>query len=371
MRLCGLRLGGRLDRYIAMLFCMSYLTAFLLVVGLFLIIDMTTNLDDYLEPGKDGTSPSLLTVAHYYVLHMPFLYLQVSPFVTLVAGLFAAAKLSRANEIVAGLGAGVSARRVLVPVFVVAAMLSAGMIVLREWATTEIGDRRDDVVDYLRERRPVPVYESVYFDDANHRTVYVKAYRKRTENGGPPTIDGLQCDYRTQTGWVSIIVPQATWDAKPRQWCLTGATRGVVDARAKHIQNISTLEDLRFTPEDVELAWKGRHNPLERSFSECLRLLEQDPASAQFRSLFHYHLTFPLAGLVLLLVGLPFVVDQRRGRGLERIAAGFLVCVAYFGIDLVSRTMGMDGQIGPILSGWLPILLFGSLGVVLFGSMRS
>ena len=73
-----LRLFGRLDRYVGGLFVNSYATALFLVVGLFLILDMASNLDDYLEPWPDGTRASNLLIVWYYLLDLPFLFLQVA-----------------------------------------------------------------------------------------------------------------------------------------------------------------------------------------------------------------------------------------------------------------------------------------------------
>lgn len=366
-----LKIGGRLDRYVARLFGLSYLTAFFLVVGLFVIIDMTANLEDYLEPGEDGSAPSTLDVGHFYLLQLPFLYLQVSPFVTLAAGLFTSARMSRSNELVSVLNAGISARRMLLPVFAASLALAVGMFALREWATSELGSRRDAMKDYLLERRPVPLFEGFWVADENMRQVRIQEYRARTPDGKPPEIRGLSSRFERAGEAVSISAERAVWSDRARRWDVENALRFEVDASEKRRSTIEDLGELRFTPDDVELAWKGRTQPLERSFTETLKLLERSPSDTRFRTLFHYHLTFPFAGVVLLLVGLPFVIDQRRGHGLERVAAGFIVCVGYFGLDLVSRTLGMDGQIGPILSGWFPILFFGSLGAVLFGSMRS
>jgi lipopolysaccharide export LptBFGC system permease protein LptF len=67
----------------------------------------------------------------------------------------------------------------------------------------------------------------------------------------------------------------------------------------------------------------------------------------------------------------PFVVGDERGKAGERIARGFLLCVAYFGVDFVARTLGLQGTVGPVFSGWLPLVLFGSLGAVLTAFMRS
>ena len=119
------------------------------------------------------------------------------------------------------------------------------------------------------------------------------------------------------------------------------------------------------------LYWKAREKPMDLSFSECRRLLERDAQSDVLRTLLHYHLTFPLAGLVLLAVGLPVVVNPRRGHGVERVALGFLLCVGYFGVDFVCRTLGLQGNLGPLHASWLPVLSFGSLGLVMLGSLRT
>ena len=52
----GLKIGGRLDRYVGRLYIASYATAFLVMIGLFLILDMASNLDDYLRTWKNGGS---------------------------------------------------------------------------------------------------------------------------------------------------------------------------------------------------------------------------------------------------------------------------------------------------------------------------
>ena len=32
---------------------------------------------------------------------------------------------------------------------------------------------------------------------------------------------------------------------------------------------------------------------------------------------------------------------------------------------------GSQGEVGPLTSGWVPLVVFGSLGAVLFGTMRT
>jgi lipopolysaccharide export system permease protein len=370
-----LRFGGRLDRYVARLFGLSYLTAFFLVVGLFLIIDMATNLDDYLKPDRDGVTASSGEVAHYYLLQLPFLYLQMSPFVTLVAGLFAGAKLSRHNEIVGVLNAGISIRRMLLPIFLVAGVLSAGMFGLREWATQELGARRDAVLDSLLERRPAQIFEDFWVTDHLGRYLRIREYLPGSPERPQPEIRGLTYQFRTGAASTSLKADRAL-PIEPYEegrWRLEGAYRLDMDRDLKRTSYPRVLEGIHFTPADVELAFRAKEHPLDLSFTQLLRILERNPSSAaMYQTLLHGHMSFPLAGLVLLAVGLPFVTSQRRGRkAVERVAVGFLLCVVYFGVDFVTRTLGMQGNLGPLHSAWLPILLFGSLGAVLYASTPS
>ncbi len=361
--------GSRLDRYVARLFALSYVAAFFLVVGLFLIIDMATNLDDYLAPDARGHAPPSALVGEYYLLQLPFLYLQMSPYVTLVAGMFTAAKLARNNEIVAALNAGVSVRRMFLTVYLGAGLLALGMFGLRELATGELGRQRDLLLDRFKERRELPVIENLIVRDREGSPVRILEYRLAGE-GRAGEIGGLR--WRGRRGDRSVSIAAQSGSPLPDgRWALVGGMRLEDDGRERRSSPVSVLEEVRFTPLDVELAWKAREHPMDLSYSESRQLLERDPTNAQYRTLLQYHLTFPLAGLVLLLVGLPFVVGEERGRAGERIARGFFLCVFYFGVDFIARTLGLQGAIPPLFASWFPVVLFGSLGITLTASMRS
>ncbi len=368
MRRPPLALGGRIDRYVARLFGLSYMAAFFLIVGLFLIIDMATNLDEYL--GRDEAGSSSFLIGRYYALQLPFLYLQMSPYVTLVAGMFTATKLARNNEIVAVLGAGFSARRLFSMVYAGAALLALGMFGLRELATEELGARRDAIHDRLRERRAAPVSEQVWVHDRTGRMVNLRDVHLGGGGSAVHVRGGLSASYRKGEVNVSIAADEATPLPEGR-WALVGGRRLEFGPLERRMTPLAVLDEIRFTGADVLLAWKGREHPTDLSFSETLDMLARDPTNAQYRTLLQYHLTFPLAGLVLLLVGLPFVVGEERGRAGERIARGLFLCVVYFGVDFIARTLGLQGQIGPVYAGWFPVVLFGSLGLVLTASMRS
>ena len=366
----GLRLGGRLDRYVAELFIGSYTVALLLVVGIFVIINLASNIDEYLRPGPDGTTPSGLLVAKLYVYQTPFLFLEVAPFVTLVGGLFTASRLMKNREIVAGLAAGVSVRRSLLFVFLLGGLLGVGMFGFREWVAESLGARRDALIDYLVERRPEEVLENLWVKDPKGNPVRVEAFYPGTF-GAAPRIDGLGATLRKGTSWTNVVAASAVFDRAQNQWVLEAGSREDVDGGAQTREPLATLDGALFSPRDLRTAWKGRRHPTELSFAETLDLLRRDPDAVGWQTLLQANMAFPFAHLVLLFVGLPFLLGHERSKGPSGGLWVFFLCLCYFGTDFVCRSLGLQGQLDPLMAAWLPILFFGSLGVVLFTSART
>ncbi|HKX45629.1 MAG TPA: LptF/LptG family permease [Planctomycetota bacterium] len=383
-----LALGGLLDRYVGQIFWAAYALTALVVLGLYLVVDLATNLEEYVRPDASGARPPSTEILRYYALHSPFLYLQVAPFVTLIAGLFTVSRLQRSREVTAALGAGISARRLLLPLLAAAVLLALLMGLVREYATTALGPERDGLRARLTAKAPVLVLENVRVKDSAGQSIQLARYQPGSSTGAedrPPRFEALDAVRLVEGRWFRYQAAAGTWQesAGEGHWQLADGWREEVEVfdegavlGGKQRVPLVRLEGgsgagLAFSPPDVLAAWKARENPLELSYGEALALSRRDPDNLQYRTLLAYLVAFPVANLVLLLVGLPFLLQYERGRGAQGLVAGFLLCVFYFATDFVTLTLGMEGQIGPYVAGGLPPVLFGSLGVVLFGSART
>lgn len=373
MRIGGLKFGGHLDRYVGSLFLSSYVTAFLVVVGLFFILDMAGNLDDFLEPWPDGRSASGMTVVRYYLLNIPFLYMQSAPFVTLTAALFALSRLLKHNEVSAALSAGVSSHRVLMPIFLGAFGVAAGIFALREWAASHIAAGRAALLYELEEQTTDRVYENLWLRDLSGARVRLENFRPAAD-GDPPRAEVQGLDVTMSRGDIvtSIKADKAIWasDGESEFWHLQNAIRFDVgeEEAQRHPDRLDVVE---FTPELALSFQRASDMPLDLSFAETRVLARCDPDNVLYQTLMQYHLTFPLANVVLLLVGLPLMLRQERGRAVERLAGGLILCIFFFAADFVFRNLGMQGALHPLMASWVPLLFFGSLGIVLFDSMRT
>ncbi len=81
----------RIDRYILMLFLRVFVTCFVCLSGLLIVVHLFTNLDDLMDAGKtNGKSISSILIG-YYVPYALSMYTRLCPFFALMAMLFVVA----------------------------------------------------------------------------------------------------------------------------------------------------------------------------------------------------------------------------------------------------------------------------------------
>jgi LPS export ABC transporter permease LptG len=76
---------------------------------------------------------------------------------------------------------------------------------------------------------------------------------------------------------------------------------------------------------------------------------------------------FPVACLVLGVIGLALGVTNRRDGTLGGFVLGFGVIMVYYFVLWASRALGFSGKIEPSLAAWIANIVFGAVGIVLVG----
>jgi len=119
-------------------------------------------------------------------------------------------------------------------------------------------------------------------------------------------------------------------------------------------------EDVRLTRSDTPLLaipagqlWHNRNGPQGRAF-----IIE-----------FHKRLSYPVACIVLMLVGVPLGLSSRRGGK----SGGFVITIAlvflYYFFSSVGVALAKQGKVPPVLGVWSANLIFGLTGIVLLWRM--
>ncbi|GAB4157534.1 MAG: LPS export ABC transporter permease LptG [Planctomycetota bacterium] len=357
-----------LDRYVLRIVAGSWLATLLFFVLLTVLLDLLNNLGGYLENADErglGLIGLLGFLANYYLQLIPVTFVSLAPFVTVIACMFALARLLSANEIVPMVFVGRSMFRVLRPMLQVALIAALAMAACWQWAIPALRERLTENSSFLgstgSEARGVVLSETF---GGIRKMLYVGTYdhAARTMQGVMLLMERIGEDQ------VSMIQAEgASWDETAGDWRLEGGSI----RKGKFTEARDLLGEPGFLPDRI---WKAGMENLDAdtlSYSDLAEMRRLRPNRLDVTLALHRHITYPLANLLMLLLALPFAIHFERGSRVERTIGAIGVCGAYFLIDLTCQSLGQRQYLHPVVAAWLPTILFGSLGGALFSGIRT
>jgi lipopolysaccharide export system permease protein len=368
--------GGILDRYVLRRFLVHYGLALLYLVGLFLVMDLVSRLERFLEAREAleaiGSSVAAATIG-WYVASLPLILLQVAPFVTVLGACMTVVDLRRGNELYPMMEAGRSMVRVLAPVIGFAVLVTGALVLLHDRVAPAAVEARLRIEGALESREERVVTRVPHVRDARGN-VWAVARWDTTHL----VAEGVRVvPFRTESGvFPSLEIPRMAWERRAdgtAGWYPLGARLllpGEEPGAAELHRAVPSDRALPTTmvPADLELARASED--LEGLSSDRLRRLrDRSPELSYLTVLLHRRITYPLANLILLLVGVPLVL---RGEGRSMfvpVLAALGVCASYFVADTVACDLGGRGVVPAGLATWLAPVLFGAAGAALLDAV--
>jgi lipopolysaccharide export system permease protein len=138
---------GILDRQRYWAFFKAYLICYISLVGLYIVIDAFSNLDEFTKRA-DGTAETLRIMARFYLVHQSEFFDRLCGVIGMMAAIFTVTWMQRNNEHLAMLAAGISTHRAIVPVLVSSVIVSLIAVgnqeVVMPYFGEELSRRHDD-----------------------------------------------------------------------------------------------------------------------------------------------------------------------------------------------------------------------------------
>jgi len=120
-----------MDRYLLRQFIQTFVICFLSLVGLFIIFDLFTNLEEFVTCGRKAGGV-LPFIAEYYMYQTIMFFDRTGGVLALISAMFTVAWIQRHNEMTALMSVGVSRFRVLLPIIIAVGVISLLMAANRE-----------------------------------------------------------------------------------------------------------------------------------------------------------------------------------------------------------------------------------------------
>ncbi len=364
-----------LDRYIAKSFLIGYAIAFAVLIGLRVMIDLFVNLDEFAEHTDLGTWAVARNVVMYYAVNTTLYFRDFAGVITVVAAAFSLGKLVRANELVAIIASGVSAKRVVVPILVLALFFAGLSVADQEFLIPAVSDK------LVRDQDDVPGEESYavwFISDGKGSLICSRKYDVKTMTLEQPTIITRKPTSRPGVWEVTgrITADQATYNEGTGVWDLVNGVFIATDLAegAKPVPSYSTGDLL---PKDISVRCKAGYKALLSSW-QLAALAEQETKIKDVVQLYsqkHFRITDPIINLTMLMVSLPVLVCRDPRTMKSAIIVSFALTAACFVTTFVCRMLATEvvltNRVMPELWAWLPVFVFLPIAFIELDSMRT
>lgn len=348
----------KLDRYVTRFYLSSWLVSVVFFIGLYGVYDFFQHVDDLVDELRSDRL-GLASIGQLYLYQLPGMLLRVAPFLLVASALTTVMRLQRHNEFMAMVMIGLSPRRVARPVVLLSAVFVLLLVLIQELAAPAVSVQRDELVASMLETDGRWTIDRVSMRDAAGRLVTAIEY-----DVGTRTADRLNVSWHAPDGSDVFVSGEfARHDPGAGGWRLENGqrtTRSPVTGR-----ETNETAELVLTDIEPDVLMAGSRHPFDLSYSQLLDLSQRYPSSGRYRLLRHYHVTFPLSLMLLVLLALRFALKPDPSRRLAGMGASLGLCLGFMILDAATQELAAEGTLTPVLAAWLPVILGGSLVAVL------
>jgi lipopolysaccharide export system permease protein len=330
---------------------------------LFILGDVTENLDRYVDRGLTLTQVS---IAYFWMLP---LYLQWSfPVAALIAAVFTVHGMTQHREVVAAKSGGISFHRLIRPLLVGGAVLMVVALAL-----SEVVPRTFRIANDILQNEPQRSWRSEFVYQ-NEQSGLALAVNRLTLDDGRMT--GVIAVQRGADGEPIVHIQAETAGYRPDQgWTFYSGTlrqlEGPDSVRTYKFQSLR-VAGLTETPPQLLEAPREVEEMTYRELGRLAEIIER--SGGQPRRLMvnrEQKISIPVATLIIILFGMPLATSSKRGGTAYGIGISLGTTMLYLLCFKVAAGFGAGGTISPMAAAWLPNVAFLVMGLVLMSKVRT
>jgi LPS export ABC transporter permease LptG/LPS export ABC transporter permease LptF len=357
-----------LDRYIIRKYVSIFALVFVSMLAVFVIITFFERIDNVYEHNK-----SLALFFEFLWYKNPEFIHTILPVTALAASLLSLGLLTKFNEITAMKACGISLYRAVLPIIFLAGVVSFSSFYIQENVLPYSNRKAEEIWNRINDRPPRS------YSRLDRRWVMGK---ERNRIFHYRYFDPIA----TAFSQISIYdIDPETWTLKNRIYADKGFLQennlALMDCWQRQFEAdlpISFVNNDRMNlvlSEERSYFLKEWKEPDQMRYGELRqyirRIQEQGFETVRFKVDLHYKISFPLASLIMVLIGIPFAFSMGKRGALVGIGLSIVIAMVYWGTIAIFRSLGYASFLDVVLSAWGPNIVFGLIGLYFMFNLKT
>jgi LPS export ABC transporter permease LptF/LPS export ABC transporter permease LptG len=356
-----------LDEYVMR----DYATNFFLSLGAFALLSIVFTFFELIGDIVHNHT-ALVTVGDYLLNLTPYIVSTVTPLCSLLAVLITFSSLNRSSELTAMKATGISLYRVVAPVVVLAAILSAALFAFNESYLPDANRRQDALLAEIKGKPaqtfllPGRQFISGQTGAAGSpaRIFYYQAFDPDRNLFASLTV--FEFDPLSFTLQRRIFAKTVRWDPTPNQWVFDNGWQRTFANQTVASYQPFTLASFPEIHEQPAYFIKEEKQSQEMTYGELSNYIADLSQSGfdtiRLRVQLDRKLADPAITLVMAILAVPFALFMSKRGSLAGIATAIAVAISYWVVDGIFSSLGDINTLPPLLAAWTPDLLFAIAG---------
>lgn len=359
----------RFDWHVLRRFSAAALLLMVLIALVFVVLDYVEYVDDFLDRGATMGQ----VFGTYYPHYLFDIVRLTSPLAVFLASIYVTSRLSQSMQLTALHASGVSLGRFLRPFVLAGVAVTAFMLYFNGWlvppANAVVVDFQNryyrdapeqaGAAETFRQAAPGVVLSAGFFDRAEGRAYRVTLITTDTVGGRRigDRLDATEMAYLDSLG----------------VWRMTGVVQRRFAGGTERFTTRPTLDTaLALRPGDLAQTERDADKLTIPEAEAYLTSLRRAGVQDLGRPLVatHAKYAYPVANLLLVLIGVPLAARRRRGGQAAQLGLGLGVAFVYLALQKTVEPLGYVDAVPPAVAVWAPHGVFAVVAAVLLWRAR-
>jgi lipopolysaccharide export system permease protein len=349
-----------IDWYIIKKFLGTFVFTLAIFIAIAVVFDISEKVDDFLRT----KTPISKIIFDYYLNFIPFYVGLLSPLLIFIAAILFTARMANNTEIVAILSGGVSFQRLLYPYFVTALFLSILSFFFNSFTIPNSNKVRVEFENIYINNRYVYKERNIHMQLDDSTYAYLESYNNQEDIGFRFSLE----KFRGKDLHYKLMSDQIRWDTTHKSWKIIGYSVRYINGLHESIQRGDQKDTvLAMSPVDFERKDNSIGSLTTPELKKYIAKERKRGASGieAYDVEYYKRYAMPFSTFILVLIAVSLCSRKVRGGVGAQLGIGIGSSFAFIMLMQFTTTFALKGGLHPMISVWIPNIIFGIYGLYL------
>ncbi|MBR1733771.1 MAG: LptF/LptG family permease [Alloprevotella sp.] len=353
-----------LDRYIIRKFLTTYLFLLAIIIAIAIIFDYNEKIDKFAQSHASWQKILL----DYYANFVPYFSNLFSPLFVFIAVIFFTSKLADNSEIIAMKSTGMSFRRLLRPYMFTATLIAATSFVLGAYVIPKGNVAKVNFENRYIKKRDATSADNIQMQVDTGVVCFITHFDTITKSGYGFSLDKFR-GKKLVSHMTAQNIQYDTLSDRRYKWTLRQYQIRHLRGNREEVTSGDRLDSIIvMEPRDFFFVRNQQETMTLPELSEFIdrQRLRGAAGISTFEVEYHKRFAMPFAAFILTLIGVSLSCEKRKGGMGTSIGIGLALSFSYILFQTISASFAINAGLSPMLSAWIPNLIYAVIAFILY-----